>query len=95
MTFQDALAMTIAQRDAEIVRLQAELLDHTGHLTRGLTRARTQELIASINFLRDANGWRRLSMKGRWRRRTVHVVSPHQDIVLLSPSVPEPKGHLA
>lgn len=55
-------------RDASIVGLQAELLDHSGHVNRGLTRERARALVEEINALRTANGWKPLDMTGRWRR---------------------------
>ena len=60
--------MNTAQRDARIVQAQAELLDHTGHVHRGLPRQRALALVAEVNELRAANGWKPLDMTGRWRR---------------------------
>jgi hypothetical protein len=56
---------TPAARDARIVNLQTELLDHSGHVNPGLTPARRAELVAEIDALRAANGWRPLDMTGR------------------------------
>lgn len=54
-----------AARDAEIVTLQCELLDHSGHLRPGLPPQRRTDLEARINRLRAANGWPRLDLRGR------------------------------
>ena len=49
---------------------QNELLDHTGHVKRGLNRARAKELVAEIDRLRADVGWQPLDMTGRWQRRS-------------------------
>lgn len=59
----------IAKRDAAIITLQSRLLDHTGHVTRGLARTDARNLLGEINALRAANGWKPLDMAGRWQRR--------------------------
>jgi hypothetical protein len=57
-----------ALRDAELIRLQGELLDYTGHVHRGTKRGDALALVGCINQIRDELGWRRLDMTGRWRR---------------------------
>jgi hypothetical protein len=52
-----------------IARLQAVLLDHTGHVRRDLSRAAAQTDLAEIKGLRAAVGWRPLDMTGRCPRR--------------------------
>jgi len=59
--------MIPAQRDAEIVRLQAETFDHSGHVYAGLPTSRRRALVNRINALRKANGWSPINMKGRIR----------------------------
>lgn len=46
-----------ARRDARIVHLQARLLDHTGHIHRGMSRLDASCLLDEINSLREMNGW--------------------------------------
>jgi len=58
----------IAERDARIVQLQARLFAHDGYVTRGLSRDDARCLLDEINSLRVMNGWRTLSLDGRWRR---------------------------
>jgi hypothetical protein len=57
----------IAARDAAIIRLQTELLDHSGHVWPGLPPSRARALVTEINALRRAQGWRPLDMHGRRR----------------------------
>ena len=54
--------------DHRIIRLQARLLDHTGHVTRGMSRDDARINLDEINRLRALNGWKLLDMTGRWRR---------------------------
>lgn len=54
------------RRDARIVCLQNDLLDHSGHVRRGLGHDEARRLIDDINGLRQANGWKHLDMSGRW-----------------------------
>lgn len=51
-----------------IVVAQAELLDYTGHVNRGLPRVAARRLVEEINSLRATVGWPPLNMTGRWRR---------------------------
>jgi hypothetical protein len=60
---------TRAARDTRIIRMQAQLLDHSGHVTRGLSRDDTRILLDEVNFLRERNGWQPLDMTGRRQRR--------------------------
>jgi hypothetical protein len=55
--------------DAELITLQSELLDHTGHVTRGLPRAEADRLIRRINEVRSQLEWPPIDMTGRWSRR--------------------------
>ena len=55
----------IAQRDARIITLQAELLDHSGHVWPELTAGRRRNLVSEINALRAANHFKPLDMRGR------------------------------
>jgi hypothetical protein len=59
-----------AQRDARICTLQARLLDHTGHIHRGMSRDDARCLTDEINSLRAMNGWKELHPV-RHRRRNV------------------------
>lgn len=45
--------MSRAYYDARIVRLQAELLDHTGHVTHGLSRDDTRISLDEIQRMRS------------------------------------------
>jgi hypothetical protein len=51
-----------------IITRQADLLDHSGHVRRGLGRDQARVLVSEINLLRGLNGWAPLDMAGRWRR---------------------------
>lgn len=57
-----------AQRDASITATQAQLLDHSGHVRRGLSRDDARMLLDYVNWLRERNGWKSLDMTGRWQR---------------------------
>lgn len=59
---------TSTGRITRIVQAQSELLDHSGHVHRGLPRSKAVALIAEINDLRVKCGWPPLDMRGRWRR---------------------------
>lgn len=64
-------ALTFHEGTTVITRIalaQVELLDHTGHVIRGLPRKRAKSLVARINEDRLAVGWKPLDMQGRWRR---------------------------
>jgi len=56
--------MDTAQRDAEMIRLQAVLLDHAGLVQ--VSPSRAYRLLGRINALRKANGFDPLSLRGRW-----------------------------
>lgn len=56
---------TTAGRDAKMIALQAELLDHTGHVRSGMAAGSARRLVWQINALRAANGWTPFSMGGR------------------------------
>lgn len=63
--------MTFDESTRVITRIgiaQAELLDHSGHVARGLSRVAARELVAEIDALRGSVGWAPLDMGGRWRR---------------------------
>lgn len=53
-----------------IVRLQVLLLDHTGHVNRGLSRDDCKMYVGEINHERARVGWKPLEMTGRYRRGT-------------------------
>jgi chromosome segregation ATPase len=61
----------LGREDARLITLQGELLDYSGHVTRGLPRGRALELLEEIQGIRRNRGWRALDMAGRWRRRPV------------------------
>jgi hypothetical protein len=63
MTFDESTRVI-----SRIGNAQAELLDHTGHVTRGLSRVTARGLVAEIDALRGLVGWAPLDMGGRWRR---------------------------
>ena len=47
--------------------LEGELFDDAGHVRRGLTPARADEIVALINNLRQALGWLEIDLDGQWR----------------------------
>jgi chromosome segregation ATPase len=59
-----------AYRDARIITLQGRLFDHSGHVTRGLSRDAKRALFDEINYLREANGFASLALPGRPARGT-------------------------
>jgi hypothetical protein len=64
--------MTFAESTSAITRigrLQAQLLDHTGHVTPGLSRDGARIALDEIQRLRALVGWCPLDMTGRWRRQ--------------------------
>jgi hypothetical protein len=57
--------------------LERELFDDDGHLKRGVTPARAEEIVALINGLRHALGWLEINLDGEWRWPTnVGAASP-------------------
>jgi hypothetical protein len=52
-----------------ITFFQNQLLDHTGHTVRGLTRDDKRMLVDEIQRLRQRVGWKPLDMTGRTRRK--------------------------
>jgi hypothetical protein len=60
--------MESAYRDARIITLQAQLLDHTGHVWHGMSRDAVRFTLDEINRMRELNGWKPLDMRGRYRR---------------------------
>jgi hypothetical protein len=55
----------ICRRDARMISLQSELLDHSGHVWPGLPQARRRALVSEINQIRAANGFAPLNMRDR------------------------------
>ena len=53
---------------SRIACLQADLLDYTGHVTRGLSRDDRRIMLDEIQRMRALVGWRPLDMTGRYRR---------------------------
>ena len=47
--------------------LERELLDDDGHVRKGMTAARADEIVDLINELRRALGWLEIDLAGRWR----------------------------
>ena len=70
------------RNDAQIIRLQGQLLDHTGHVRADLARAEAQELVAEINRLHAENGWKPLDMAGRWRAGPPDAGNPAQQLTV-------------
>lgn len=63
--------MTFDESTRAITRiacLQNELLDHTGHVTRGMSRDDRRITLDEIQRLRAKVGWKPLDMTGRTRR---------------------------
>jgi hypothetical protein len=47
--------------------LERELFDDNGHIRRGVTPTRAQEIVELINDLRQALGWLEIDLDGSWR----------------------------
>ena len=59
-----------AEKTAAVTKvryLERELFDDGGHIRRGVTPARAEEIVALINNLRQALGWLEIDLDGRWR----------------------------
>jgi hypothetical protein len=52
-----------------IGNLQVSILDHTGHVRRGLSRDDVRITVDEIQRLRGLVGWKPLDMTGRYRRQ--------------------------
>lgn len=64
--------MTFDQKTRQITRLarlQNQLLDHTGHVARGVSRDNVRVTLDEIQRIRTLIGWEPLDMSGRYRRR--------------------------
>jgi hypothetical protein len=55
----------IAKRDAAMITLQDQLLDHSGHVRPELSTGERRELVREINKIRAANNFKPLDMRGR------------------------------
>jgi hypothetical protein len=64
MTFEETTTCL-----TRIANLQAQLLDYTGHVTRGMSRDDQRITLDEIQRLRESVGWPPLDMVGRYRRR--------------------------
>jgi hypothetical protein len=58
-----------AHLDVELILLQGELMDYTGHVRYGLTRKRALRIVDEIQRVRSELDFPALDMSGRWRRR--------------------------
>jgi hypothetical protein len=47
--------------------LELELFDDAGHLRRGISRVKAEQLVVRINDLRHALGWLEIDPTGNWR----------------------------
>jgi hypothetical protein len=59
-----------AEKTAAVTKvryLEHELFDDDGHIRRGVTAARADEIVGLINKLRQALGWLEIDLDGRWR----------------------------
>lgn len=64
------MALSRAERTTAVTRvryLERELFDDGGHIRRGLTAARADEVVGLINHLRRSLGWLEVDLEGRWR----------------------------
>ena len=67
------MALTVlprAEKTAAVTKVQYlehELFDDSGHIRRGVTPVRAEEVVATINDLRHALGWLEIDLDGRWR----------------------------
>jgi hypothetical protein len=66
----DSTVLRRAQKTSAVTKvryLERELFDDNGHIRRGVTSARAQEIVAVINDLRQALGWLEIDLDGSWR----------------------------
>jgi hypothetical protein len=47
--------------------LERELFDDAGHLRRGISALKAEQMVARINDLRHALGWLEIDPSGQWR----------------------------
>jgi hypothetical protein len=62
--------LTGAEKTAAVTKvryLERQLFDTAGHIRRGVTPARADEMAARINSLRQALGWLEIGLDGQWR----------------------------
>ena len=62
--------LTAAEKTAAVTKvryLERELFDGGGHIRRGVTPARAEEIDALINDLRRVLGWLEIGLDGQWR----------------------------
>jgi hypothetical protein len=52
--------------------LEGQILDEGGHIRRGVTVARAEEVVGLINDLRQVLGWLQIDLDGRWRWPAPH-----------------------
>lgn len=63
MTFEENTRLI-----TRVTRLQASVLDHTGHVARGQSRDDVRIDVSEIQRMRALLGWKPLDMKGRYHR---------------------------
>ena len=64
------VALAPSEKTAAVTRvrhLESELFDESGHLRRGITRVKAEQVVARINDLRHALGWLEIEPSGQWR----------------------------
>ena len=76
---------TRADKTAAVTKLEyleRELFDSEGHIRRGVTPARAEEIVSLINHLRQGLGWLEIGLDGRWRWPTSvgATFTPHQRV---------------
>jgi hypothetical protein len=62
--------LTGAEKTAAVTKvrfLERQLFDTGGHIRRGVSPARAEEMAALINDLRQALGWLEIGLDGQWR----------------------------
>jgi hypothetical protein len=63
-------ALSRAEKTAAVTKvryLERELFDEDGHIRRGVSPARADEIVGQINDLRQTLGWLEVDVHGKWR----------------------------
>lgn len=63
--------MATTQMLTRLARMQNTLLDHSGHVVKGLSHDDVRMMVDEIKRMRDLMGWKPLDMTGRYRRQSI------------------------
>jgi hypothetical protein len=64
------VALARSEKAAAVTRvryLESQLFDESGHPRRGISRVKSEQVVARVNDLRHALGWLEIEPSGQWR----------------------------